>query len=539
MSQEIFQTLYRPRLDITINWHHLMSRSNFKGNNAMMEISSKLGEGNWNVLKKAFSLDNKGVPFYQDVVNLEYHDEVPHLISLKLINPSCKDKKLLEPLTFSLQTMMFEQKQYQKFTFIDSKPNCPDIVLFGDWRKKDNYRYEVDLKCQNVKDIEWMSKSDPYIKILKLKSGFKILPSNLNQLPSSNWEEIYISEFKQDNLNPDFAPFILYSGLACNNDPNWPLRLEVWDYEESRPEAHNYLGHYIFTIQDLSKGLTFFETRDFEGEKTAKVIVEKFETVRQYDLMDYLQDGLEINNIICIDFSSSNGDPNDNSSLHRMTGISSYEKAIDSIAPALFKYDSDKKIPTFGFGAKFPTLDKADPDGQKNFFKLIGRGSSSKVPMDTMTLKSFYKSAFSFVKGSEPSLICPTIKGVVDFVEANMKNPRSNQLNYTVVVVFTDGEIDDIKEACHHLVRASKLPISFVFVGIGKGNFKMMEYLDNDNGKKMIDNNDNYAVRDMVQFIKFTLVEDSPAEAVNKALFELPYQIVGYYLSNNILPGSR
>jgi hypothetical protein len=58
--------------------------------------------------------------------------------------------------------------------------------------------------------------------------------------------------------------------------------------------------------------------------------------------------------IVAIDFTGSNGSPKYANSLHYMnpTAPNQYQMAISSITQILMNYDSDKRIPSFGFGAK-------------------------------------------------------------------------------------------------------------------------------------------------------------------------------------------
>lgn len=58
--------------------------------------------------------------------------------------------------------------------------------------------------------------------------------------------------------------------------------------------------------------------------------------------------------IVAIDFTGSNGSPKYANSLHYMnpTAPNQYQMAIAAITQILMNYDSDKRIPAFGFGAK-------------------------------------------------------------------------------------------------------------------------------------------------------------------------------------------
>ena len=69
--------------------------------------------------------------------------------------------------------------------------------------------------------------------------------------------------------------------------------------------------------------------------------------------LDYLRGGLDLSMLVAIDFTGSNGVPRFPTSLHYMDphAPNQYQLAIASIAQILMSYDSNKRIPAFGFGA--------------------------------------------------------------------------------------------------------------------------------------------------------------------------------------------
>lgn len=93
------------------------------------------------------------------------------------------------------------------------------------------------------------------------------------------------------------------------------------------------------------------------------ILLESREIITRPSFMDYLRGGLELNLSIAVDFTGSNGMPTHPSSLHYMNPErpNQYQMAIDSVAKILLNYDSDQKIPAFGFGAKphFPYLNNS------------------------------------------------------------------------------------------------------------------------------------------------------------------------------------
>lgn len=75
--------------------------------------------------------------------------------------------------------------------------------------------------------------------------------------------------------------------------------------------------------------------------------------------IDFLKSGLSLNLVAAIDFTGSNGDVNMPNSLHNIKNQpNQYQQVLNAIWNVIEQYDTDKKIPAFGFGAKphFPKL---------------------------------------------------------------------------------------------------------------------------------------------------------------------------------------
>jgi hypothetical protein len=52
--------------------------------------------------------------------------------------------------------------------------------------------------------------------------------------------------------------------------------------------------------------------------------------------------------------------------------------------------------------------------------------------------------------------------------------------HYTVLLIITDGVINDMDETIAGIVRASALPLSIVIIGVGAADFSAMRILDAD-----------------------------------------------------------
>jgi len=112
--------------------------------------------------------------------------------------------------------------------------------------------------------------------------------------------------------------------------------------------------------------------------------------------VDYISGGCEISLCVAIDFTGSNGDPRIPGTLHHISHDGTkngYEKAITAIGNILAPYDSDKKFPVWGFGAKisgqvrhcFQVGPKAEVDGVDGIIKAYHQAFASGIIMSGPT----------------------------------------------------------------------------------------------------------------------------------------------------------
>lgn len=78
---------------------------------------------------------------------------------------------------------------------------------------------------------------------------------------------------------------------------------------------------------------------------------------------------------------------------------------------------------------------------------------------------------------------------------------------YFVLLILTDGEITDFDQTRDAIVRASRLPLSIIIVGVGPADFKAMELLDGDDGVLRSTVGEAVA-RDIVQFVPYRQFKD-------------------------------
>ena len=237
---------------------------------------------------------------------------------------------------------------------------------------------------------------------------------------------------------------------------------------------------------------------------------------------------MEINLTVAIDFTSSNNPPSDQNSLHYLGAEKTqYEIAIKSCGDIVAKYDLDQKFPAFGFGGKFYGNDKAS-----HCFPLNGNPSDPEIKGIDGILEA-YRDVLNNTELYQPT----NFHFIIDKLnETAKKEIEEHKDIYNILMILTDGIIDDMDKTIDSLVEASFLPISVIIIGIGDTDFGNMNTLDADE-VPLYDKNGRKADRDLVQFVPFKDFKNDGQKLAEQVLEEVPRQIVEYYQHQNIPPG--
>ena len=318
---------------------------------------------------------------------------------------------------------------------------------------------------------------------------------------------LYRSELLKDNgiFEPVKIPFDLFKDKT----------IIIKFYDSKKRES----GNFKVNVLDFVNGQSF----EIKVNKVNFKIISKSEITKNYSFIDYLKSGVEIGLSVAIDFTNSNGDPRDPSSLHYIYGRESnqYERAITSCVNILSYYDYDQLYPCFGFGAKI--------EGKGHTLFNLNFQSNPNVQYIEGIIQA-YHAAINYVQLFGPTFFGPIIKAVINLI----KN-EYNKLKYHILLILTDGKIDDIDDTIDQLVEASFLPLSVIIIGIGKADFSNMALLDADENP-LFDSKGVKAVRDLVQFVPFLKYESNPQKLANEVLAEIPRQILEYYEFKNLDP---
>ncbi|CAK8579089.1 unnamed protein product [Lathyrus sativus] len=380
---------------------------------------------------------------------------------------------------------------------------------------------EMILRCSDLEYRDLFSKSDPFLIVSKVVESGAHIP-------------ICKTEAIKNDHNPAWKPLFLNVQQVGSKEN--PLIIECYNYNSSG--KHDLLGKVQTSLVELEKlysggqGENLFLSGGHDSQAKvlkSRLFVDKFSESIQYTFLDYLAGGFELNFMLAVDFTASNGNSRLPDSLHYIDPSgrpNSYQRAIIEVGEVLQFYDADKRFPTWGFGAR-------PIDGPvSHCFNLNGSNSYCEVD-GIQGIMMAYTSALLNVSLAGPTLFGPVINNAALIASQSVANGGRK---YFILLIITDGVVTDLQETKDALVKASNLPLSILIVGVGGADFKEMEILDADKGERLESSSGRVASRDIVQFVPFRDVQSGEISVVQALLAELPTQFLAYMRSGNIQP---
>ena len=251
------------------------------------------------------------------------------------------------------------------------------------------------------------------------------------------------------------------------------------------------------------------------------------EISQNFTFLDFIKAGVRIGLSIGIDFTGSNGHPLDLGTLHSLKGDkpNDYERAIRYCGDILAYYDYDQLFPVYGFGA---IVNSSNMKEASMCFNLNFQDNP-----DIYTINNVIQAYHECIEKDKLTFSGPT--EFAPIIQAVISKIGDDIFHYYILMILTDGVIDDLQETIDCLVAASQYPLSIIIVGIGNEDFKKMEILDGDEAP-LISSIGQKRTRDLVQFVSFSKFQNDEKKLAEEVLAEIPKQIVEYYKFKNLNP---
>uniref|UniRef100_A0AAY5EV92 Copine-3 n=1 Tax=Electrophorus electricus TaxID=8005 RepID=A0AAY5EV92_ELEEL len=362
----------------------------------------------------------------------------------------------------------------------------------------DNRIITLSMCGRKLDKKDFFGKSDPYLEFHK-------------QGEDGKWMLVHRTEVIKNTLDPVWKPFTVPLISLCNGDVDRNIKVLCYDYDNDG--GHDFIGEFYTTVTKMNEAQNSVDFDCINPKKQKKkknyknsgVIILKSCKVKTFT--------------VGIDFTASNGNPREPSSLHYINplGSNEYLSAIWAVGQIIQDYDSDKMFPALGFGAQLP------PD-----WKVRGSGVEGIVQA--------YSTCLPHIRFYGPTNFAPIISHVARFASQAVQQDRASQ--YFTLLIITDGVISDMDETRDAIVQAAKLPMSIIIIGVGNADFAAMEFLDGDSSVLRSYTGEE-AVRDIVQFVPFRDFRNAPKETLAKSvLAELPQQVTQYFKQRNLSPSN-
>uniref|UniRef100_A0A8C8K414 C2 domain-containing protein n=1 Tax=Oncorhynchus tshawytscha TaxID=74940 RepID=A0A8C8K414_ONCTS len=381
--------------------------------------------------------------------------------------------------------------------------NCRDIAT-------------MQLCANKLDKKDFFGKSDPFLVFYRSNED-------------GTFTICHKTEVIKNTLNPVWQPFTIPVRALCNGDYDRTVKVDVYDWD--RNGSHDFIGEFTTSYREFSRGQSQFNVYEVKKEKNREHLQPATLNLL-FIVINHCLTRTQLNFTVAIDFTASNGNPSQPTSLHYMSPyqMNAYAMALKAVGEIIQDYDSDKMFPAYGFGAKLP------PDGKiSHVFPLNSNSENPNCVGIEGVLEAYFQSLRT-VQLYGPTNFAPVINQV-----ARCAEDVTDGSQYFVLLMITDGVISDMVQTKEAVVNAAALPMSIIIVGVGPAEFDAMEELDGDEVR--VSSKGRIAERDIVQFVPFRDYIDrqgnqvlSMARLAKDVLAEIPEQLLGFMKTRDIGP---
>ena len=383
--------------------------------------------------------------------------------------------------------------------------------------------------CNNKEMISMQFKARKLLKKLFIGHPDPFLVFSRQGIENEDFVTVHKTETIKNNSNPVWRCFNIPVTSLCNGDKHRPVKIECFDHNNDG--SHNLIGDASMTVNETIQEGNFSKQIIHPRKRKKKkysnsgwLDLVSVQLKQEASFLEYIFGGVDLNVHVAIDFTASNGNPLQPSSLHFINRHTpnKYVEALTAIGTIIQDYDTDKIIPAYGFGAKI--------NGQVYHDFHLNQKDDPHCSGIHGVIQA-YERVIPTVELYGPTNFAP----IINLVTKAACGERSKK-KYHILLILTDGAITDMEQTKRAIIKASFFPISIIIVGIGIADFSLMDELDSDKG--MLTCEGETAERDIVQFVPFHKFSGHFAaeDLAKEVLFEVPNQLVEHMTRYNVKP---
>ncbi|XP_009249030.3 copine-2 isoform X3 [Pongo abelii] len=324
--------------------------------------------GRWIEYDRTETAINNLNPAFSKKFVLDYHFEEVQKLKFALFDQDKSSMQLdehdfLGQFSCSLGTIVSSKKITRPLLLLNDKPAGKGLITIAAQELSDNRVITLSLAGRRLDKKDLFGKSDPFLEFYKPGDDGK-------------WMLVHRTEVIKYTLDPVWKPFTVPLVSLCDGDMEKPIQVMCYDYDNDG--GHDFIGEFQTSVSQMCEARDSvpleFECINPKKQRKKKnyknsgiIILRSCKINRDYTFLDYILGGCQLMFTVGIDFTASNGNPLDPSSLHYINpmGTNEYLSAIWAVGQIIQDYDSDKMFPALGFGAQLP------PDWKQYFILLI------------------------------------------------------------------------------------------------------------------------------------------------------------------------
>lgn len=197
----------------------------------------------------------------------------------------------------------------------------------------------MQFAAKNLEKMMWFISNDPFLVL-----------SRSNE--DGSYSVVHKTEVGHSQSHR-WRPINIHARTLCNGDFERTIKIDC--YDQRSDGDHKLIGSCFTSLRELSKGVceeTRFVLRhepNHKGDRGNLSLVNIVIT-EEVSFLDYIKGGTQMHFAVAIDFTASNGPPQDPRSLHYFdtSRPNHYETALRGVGDIIQQYDSAKLFPAFG-----------------------------------------------------------------------------------------------------------------------------------------------------------------------------------------------
>ena len=346
----------------------------------------------------------------------------------------------------------------------------------------------LQFSARQLKEMDMVGENDPFYVLSVIENGQP--------------RKLYTSEALSDTPNPRWRGKVFSLSDLRNEEGDKEILIEVYDEDNV---SNDFIGGKMTILSELTVPGKELVLKDKRDRTTGVLSVEAGTVISGIDFITRLRAGLQISLMFGVDFGRSL------SKFHTQGSENIFLEALRAIGAALCTYDSDQRMSIFGFGGQPPEVTDGIWDLGEG--EVTGVSGLMNAYQNSLVSSPVYKDR-------------KTLHELLERIHAELE-VLGRTSAYYILVLLTDGRVEDLEECKALLVKLSRLPLSVVIVGMGQSSLKDMAVLDSDT--QLLEAGGEISLRDIVQFGTYRQGQD-PRLLALELVSELPQQVTDYFL---------